>query len=42
LRLAFKWEVVVGGCQVMMWISVIAFVVTAYLAYEGLRTRMSG
>jgi hypothetical protein len=41
LRLAFKWEVVVGGWQVPMWISVIAIAVTAYLAYEGLRTRMS-
>jgi hypothetical protein len=37
LRLIFKWTVVVAAWQVPMWISVVAFVVTAYLAYEGFR-----
>jgi len=41
LRLVFKWEVVVGGWRVPMWVSAIAFVVAAYLAYEGFRMRKS-
>jgi hypothetical protein len=35
LRLVFKWEVVIAGWQVPMWVSAVAFVVAAYLAYEG-------
>jgi hypothetical protein len=38
LRFVFKWEVVVAGWQVPMWISAVAFVIAGYLAYEGFRT----
>jgi hypothetical protein len=41
LRLVFKWEVVVAGWQVPMWVSPVAFVIAAYLAYEGFRMRKS-
>jgi hypothetical protein len=37
LRLVFKWEVVVAGWQVPMWISGVALVIAGYLAYEGFR-----
>ena len=37
LRFVFKWEVVVGGWQVPMWISAVAFAIAVYLAYEGFR-----
>jgi uncharacterized membrane protein len=41
LRLTFKWEVVVASWPVPMWISVVACVVAAYLAYEGFRMTKS-
>jgi uncharacterized membrane protein len=41
VRLAFKWEVVVASWPVPMWISVVACVVAAYLAYEGFRMAKS-
>ncbi len=41
LRLAFKWEVIVAGWQVPMWLSAVAAVIAAYLAYEGFRMRTS-
>jgi len=41
LRLAFKWEVIIGGWQVPMWLSGVAALVAAYLAYEGFRMRKS-
>ena len=35
LRLIFKWVVLgIGGWQVPMWVSAVAIVITAYLAYE--------
>jgi len=34
-RIAFGWEVVIGGWSVPMWISWIAVVVTAALAFFG-------
>ncbi len=37
LRLASKWEVVLNGWSVPMWASAVALVITAYLAFEGLR-----
>jgi hypothetical protein len=37
LRLALKWEVVLNGWSVPMWVSVIAIVTTAYLAFESLK-----
>ena len=39
LRLILRWEVVVAGWRVPMWVSVAAFVIAAYLAYEGFRMR---
>jgi len=41
LRLAFKWEVVVANWQVPMWVSAVACVIAAYLAYEGFHLRKS-
>jgi len=37
LRLIFKWQVIVAGWHVPMWVSAVAVVIAAYLAYEGLR-----
>jgi hypothetical protein len=37
LRLAFKWEAVLNGWSVPMWVSAVAMVITAYLAFEGLK-----
>ena len=37
LRLALKWEVVLNGWSVPMWVSAVAIVITAYLAFEGLK-----
>jgi hypothetical protein len=37
LRLAFKWEVVLNGWLVPMWVSAIAIVIAAYLAFESLK-----
>ncbi|MGA8224789.1 MAG: hypothetical protein WB780_24310 [Candidatus Acidiferrales bacterium] len=41
LRLAFKLQVIVANWQVPMWISAVACVVAAYLAYEGFHVRKS-
>lgn len=41
LRLAFKLQVIVANWQVPMWISAVACVVAAYLAYEGFHMRKS-
>lgn len=37
LRLVFRWEVIVVGWQVPLWISAVAFVIAAFMAYEGFR-----
>jgi len=37
LRIAFGASVVIQNTSIPMWVSWIAFVVAAYLAYEGLR-----
>jgi len=37
LRLALKWEVVLNGWSVPMWVSVVAIVIVADLAFEGLK-----
>jgi hypothetical protein len=41
LRLTFKWEVVIADWHVPMWLSWFAFVIAAYLAYEGFRISQS-
>ena len=42
LRLALKWEVVLNGWSVPMWVSVVAMVMAAYLAFEGLKLGRRG
>jgi hypothetical protein len=37
LRLALKWEVVLNGWSVPMWVSAMAIVITAYLGFESLK-----
>ncbi len=37
LRLVFKWEAVLNGGAVPMWVSVVALPIAAYLAFEGLK-----
>ena len=37
LRLALKWEVVLNGWSVPMWVSAVALPIAAYLAFEGLK-----
>jgi len=37
----FKWVVLIGGWQVPMWVSAVAIVISAYLAYEGFRISQS-
>ena len=37
LRLAFRWEVVLNGWSVPMWVSAVAFLIAAYLAFESLK-----
>jgi hypothetical protein len=39
LRLVFKWQVIVAGWQVPLWVSAVALVIGIYLAYEGLQIR---
>jgi hypothetical protein len=37
LRLALRWEAVVNGWSVPMWVSALALLIAGYLAFEGLR-----
>ena len=37
IRLIRSWEVIIAGAIVPMWISWIGLIITAYLAYTGLR-----
>jgi hypothetical protein len=39
LRLAFKWQVNIAGWNVPMWLSAVACIIAAYLAYEGFHIR---
>ena len=41
LRLIFKWQVIVADWHVPMWVSAVAVVIAAYLAYEGFRKTKS-
>ncbi len=40
LRLALRWEAVVNGWSVPMWVSALALAVAAYLAFEALKISM--
>jgi len=37
LRLVLRWEVVLNGWIVPLWVSAVAIVIAAYLAFAGLR-----
>ena len=37
LRLALKWDVVLNGWSVPMWVSWVALLIAGYLAFEGLK-----
>jgi hypothetical protein len=37
LRLVLKWQAVLNGWSVPMWVSAIAIVISAYLSFEGLK-----
>jgi hypothetical protein len=37
LRLVFGWHVMLQGWSVPVWVSWIAFLISGFLAYEGLR-----
>jgi hypothetical protein len=39
MRLVFKWELIVAGWQVPMWVSAVAVIAAGYLAYEGFQVR---
>jgi hypothetical protein len=39
LRMAFHWQVLLAGWQAPMWISAVAIVVAAFLAYEGFHAK---
>jgi hypothetical protein len=41
IRLIRSWEVIIAGTMVPMWISWIGLIITAYLAYAGLRLSRS-
>ncbi len=36
-RLTFRWEAVLNGRAMPIWVSWVALLIAAYLAYEGLR-----
>ena len=38
-RMAFHWQVVIAGWQAPVWISAVAMVVAAFLAYEGFHAK---
>ena len=40
LRLALRWEAVVNGWSVPMWVSALALLIAAYLAFEALKPSM--
>ena len=42
LRLVFKWEVILAGWHLPLWISVVALIIAASLAYEGFRLSKNG
>ena len=37
LRLVLRWDVVLNGWIVPLWVSAVAIVIAAYLAFAGLR-----
>ncbi len=41
LRVAFKWEVIIGGWVLPIWLSVVGLLVAAYLAYTAYRLAWS-
>ena len=41
MRLAFRWEAMIGGWVVPMWVSWVGVIVAGYLAFEGLKLSRS-
>jgi hypothetical protein len=41
MRLAFRWEAMIGGWIVPVWMSWVAVLLAGYLAFEGLRKSRS-
>jgi hypothetical protein len=41
MRLAFRWEAMIGGWMVPVWMSWVAVLLAGYLAFEGLRKSRS-
>jgi len=41
LRLVLKWEVILAGWPAPVWLSAVAFVIAAALAFEGFRLSKS-
>ena len=41
LRIVFGWPAQIGGLQMPMWVSWVALVVTAALAYSGFRQNIA-
>ncbi|OAI45925.1 hypothetical protein AYO44_12265 [Planctomycetaceae bacterium SCGC AG-212-F19] len=37
LRLVMQWEVVIGGWQAPMWVSIIAVLVAGFMSFAGFR-----
>lgn len=37
LRLVMQWDVVIGGWQVPMWVSIIAILVAGFMSFAGFR-----
>ncbi len=41
MRLAFRWEAMMGGWMVPVWVSWVGVIVAGYLAFEGLKRSRS-
>lgn len=39
LRLIYGWSAVIGGFEIPMWLSGLAIIIAAYLAYSAFRLR---
>ena len=41
MRIAFRWEAMIGGWMVPVWVSGVGVIVAGYLAFEGLKMSRS-
>ena len=37
LRLIFKWNAIIGSWTVPLWLSIVAFIIAGFLAYQGIK-----